>query len=205
MESEDRTAESLRDAITWCEHRAAAERPRESLRSDSIRPSPLEPSPAAVVESVSGSRQFELRHGSPLKSPTRLGRVLVFAPALDTRCGTCESETQGFFDIFGAPPWDTWVSYVEAEPDRSLNPSELEALAEAGAHADLPLLGCLLAYVPAVFVDLVERATEVDPMGSITWLSNCPAWFAPEARSALESLAAQHLSGPQLSIGTDVR
>jgi hypothetical protein len=42
-----------------------------------------------------------------------------------------------------------------------------------------------------MFIDLVERATEVDPMGSITWLSNCPAWFAPEARSALESLAAQ--------------
>ena len=187
MDSDESLETILADAITWCEQRASLDDPKECLRSHSLRPSPLEQSRAEVVSSVCGGRRFDSRHSPSADVPRERGRLLVLAPDLDTRCGSVEGESRGFFDIFATPPWDTWLVFLEPELDGALNSSEVERLEKSGANRELPLLGCLVSYVPVVLVDLVQRAIEVDPMGCLGWLDDCPSWFAPELRSLVSA------------------
>ena len=101
-----------------------------------------------MVRSVVGSRErhvpFDLppvQHLSDLKG----GRLLVYFPDADLADGAAEASIGGFFDVNNTPLWDTWVAmFRDAEGDESF--------------ADY-----VVAWVPAVFVELAATGLDVNP------------------------------------------
>jgi hypothetical protein len=77
--------------------------------------------------------------------------------------GAGQAETRGYLDASDMPPWDTWVAYVEGPPD------------ERGVrnHA-----GCLVSWVPPVFLSAVDRAIQVNAYGALYWLRDSKLPFA---------------------------
>jgi hypothetical protein len=69
-----------------------------------------------------------------------LGRLLVYFPDAELSDGAAEAETAGYFDVWNAPPHDTWVGFYEDEstPDDSFR-------------------RYLVAWVPNVFEAAVAR------------------------------------------------
>lgn len=67
-----------------------------------------------------------------------------------------EVETKGYFDVNNTPPWDTWVALLHT-PNAKLWETSL------------------IAWVPRVFVPLVEAGINVIPESCVLWLEDCPA------------------------------
>lgn len=143
----------LEETASWCMPRADVSRPATCLRDPGLRPRLLEPSYFATAASVA----FRRYHGvAPAAGPPRLvehGRLMVYHPDADLCDGAAEAETDGWFDVFNTPPWDTWAGFFQ--DDR----------ADTAAYATY-----LVAWVPPVFVDLVGRGIEVNPEQCIRWL-----------------------------------
>ncbi len=111
----------------------------------------------AICE-VGAARQFAL-----FETPTALvqkcpdllgGRLMVYFPDGDLCDGAAEQETEGFFDVFNVPPWETWVGYFE------------ESSRRRGSYDSY-----LLAYVPSALVSLADSGMLVNPEECILWLS----------------------------------
>lgn len=83
------------------------------------------------------------------------GRLMVYFPDADLCDGSAEIETEGWFDVFNCPPWDTWVGFFR----------------DAGPSTD-STSNYLVAWVPPVFVDLVAHGIEVNPEQCIRWLDD---------------------------------
>ena len=144
--------ERLADTVSWCAARADASRPRDCLRDPYLRPRSLERDYFSAVQTVLSSRM--LQAGSPL--PRRLpagGRLMVYFPEQDLSDGAAELESGGFFDVFNAPPWDTWVGFFQ----------------EAGARNVSEAL-YLLAWVPPALVEIADSGIEANPEQCIRWL-----------------------------------
>ena len=69
--------------------------------------------------------------------------------------GAAQAESNGFFDLYNTPPWDTWVSYFEDVPN---GPGSYDCY--------------LLAYVPRQLLPLAAGALLVNPEECILWLSD---------------------------------
>jgi hypothetical protein len=143
----------LADTASWCTPRADVTRPATCLRDPHTQPRRLEGDYFSAVSTVA-SRRY---HGAaPARgTPRRVenGRLMVYFPDADLCDGAAEVETDGYFDVFNTPPWDTWVGFFR--DDR----------AETDAYVNY-----LVAWVPPVFVELVARGIEVNPEQCIRWL-----------------------------------
>jgi hypothetical protein len=64
-------------------------------------------------------------------------------------------ESNGFFDADNTPPWDTWIAYVAGQPQRPGVWTSFDSF--------------LLCWVPAAFVELVDRAISVNPEQCLRW------------------------------------
>jgi hypothetical protein len=73
------------------------------------------------------------------------------------------------------PPWDTWVAYVEGLPND---------------HGVRNHAGCLVSWVPPIFLSAVDSAVRVNAYGALYWLHDCTHPFADVLRP--ESLFAEH-------------
>jgi hypothetical protein len=149
----------LADAVAWCVPRASETAPGTSLRTPRLHPRPLSADRATVVGEICHSRRRAPRR-SESSPPTTLpdlaaGRLLAYFPDADLSDGMAELETGGFFDVFNAPPWDTWVAFFE-DPD----------------ERDLSYRAYLVAYVPPTLLNLVERGIYVNPEECIAWLAD---------------------------------
>jgi hypothetical protein len=82
------------------------------------------------------------------------GRLLVYFPDEELADGAAEAESEGFFDVNNAPPWDTWLAMVEDASRRARNPY-------------------LVAYVPAELIQLAQQGIDVNPEECIRWLKDC--------------------------------
>jgi len=71
------------------------------------------------------------------------GRMLIYVPEENVADGASEAVSSGFFDLYDAPPWDTWVAYS----DRTL-----------------------LAWVPPQLIGLAQSGIDVNPVDCIHWL-----------------------------------
>lgn len=80
--------------------------------------------------------------------------MLIYFPDDDLADGAAEVESEGFFDINNAPPWDTWLAMVEDVGRRERNPY-------------------LLAWVPGELIHVAQRGIDVNPEECILWLDNC--------------------------------
>jgi hypothetical protein len=95
------------------------------------------------------------------------GRLLIYFPESDLACGAAEHETEGYFDVHNVPPWDTWVTYIK-EPGRNSVSGDDEYL---------------IAWVPPVFVNLVNNGIYVNPEECIQWLSDTSVELARTLRA----------------------
>jgi hypothetical protein len=78
---------------------------------------------------------------------------LVYFPDDDLADGAAEAESEGFFDVHNAPPWDTWVAMVEDEASGQPRPY-------------------LLSWVPPAFLELAQAGISVNPEECIRWLDD---------------------------------
>jgi hypothetical protein len=103
---------------------------------------------------------------------------MVYFPDADLCCGAAEVESEGWFDVFNTPPWDTWVGFFRDD------------LPDTDAYANY-----LVAWVPPVFLEHVARGIEVNPEQCIRWLDETPCGLSrrlagepPSARGILSRL-----------------
>jgi len=150
----------LADIVARCNHAADPADPRNSLRPPDRRPRTLERGYFGSVRSVAAGPW--LRSQSTAKrGDLSGGRLLVYFPDADLCDGAAEAESGGFFDVFNAPPWATWVAF--AADDTSSD----------SAYAQY-----LIAYVPEVFIDACTAGIEVNPEECILWLEDTDVGFA---------------------------
>jgi hypothetical protein len=143
--------QSLAITIEWCSARADASRPRESLRDTHTRPRVLEPNYFSVGDDV---LRLQGRRESGRPRQLGSGRLLLYFPDEEGTDGMSEAETEGFFDLHDAPPWDTWVAMLEDA-----------AAGSRGPH--------LVAWIPAVFFARAQAGIDVNALDDIAWLDDC--------------------------------
>lgn len=154
----------LAEAVAWCEARASAHDPRESLRR---LPDPVDVedrghlglAPANLVRAVQWQRAKALKAAGlevpELRWGVLPGRLLVLFPDEETADGGAEAQSEGFFDVHNTPPWDTWVGYFDDLHETPTGPM---------------LRSYLLAYVPQAFVARAARGIAANPEQAIQWL-----------------------------------
>ena len=150
----------LRETQTWCAIRADVARPKDCLRDERLRPQLLPPSRRDAVDDVRRNRRlYSYRQVSgDLETAIAGGRLIAYNPDFNLACGTSEVETKGYLDVDNTPPppWDTWVALLDAPKAKYWESS-------------------LIAWVPPVFVPLVQAGINVIPEGCVLWLVDCPA------------------------------
>lgn len=142
---------SLHEAQRWCSLPAPI---KHGLRSPELNPSDTLNIPhredihrlvqekyeayRRAVEEVIGKRSALLRGmvtGTETTSPESKGRLLRYYPLETVDDGAAEASSKGFFDFNDAPPWDTWVAYLDGAII-SWIPEPLIARAQAGIDAN---------------------------------------------------------------------
>ena len=150
---------SLYEARQWCAAHARLSAPRTSLRHAELLPSHLSADdpdevsrelavdPASLVAHVVQTRRAQL----PKVAGSAAGRLFAYHPEENLCDGAAVAESEGFLDVENAPPWDTWVGWIEG-------------------NAGQPESGCLLAWVPGVFCPHANGGVEVNAEECIYWL-----------------------------------
>jgi hypothetical protein len=152
----------LDEVVQWCSDRAISLGPRECLRSDRLRPRTLQANYADAVSRVAIQRRLYTRHPftparerEGLRAEGRTGRLLAYFPDLEPADSAAEVDSEGFFDAFNAPPWDTWVGFF-----RDGRPG-------LGAAANY-----LVAWVPAALLANAARGMSAHSDGVVQWLDD---------------------------------
>ena len=159
----------LAQAIHWCSRRADAAKPALSLRFDQFQPHTLEVDRAATVKAPIHQRTVYVpRDLAPVLSGEEMagGRLLAYFPDAELSDGAAEQETDGFFDSYNAPPWDTWVG-----------------LFQDATAADLSYRVYLVAWIPPVFLHTASRGIAVNPESCIVWLADVETSVTAELRA----------------------
>jgi hypothetical protein len=132
---------SLIETIAWCSHHKNV---------NAFRSSELEPAFSlglvlddqqrleTVMEVV--KRRSVLAQCLPKETPQ--GRLLLCEVRESVADGASDYATQGFFDLYDIPPWDTWILYID--------------------HV-------LISWVPLHFVTRVQRGIDVNIVQCLRW------------------------------------
>lgn len=149
----------LSQTIEWTNACVARPGFHPSMRSKDLQWRLLHLGRDDAVCEVGTARQFQLTGATtPIQTTfpkLRNGRLMVYFPDGDLCDGAAEQETEGFFDVYNVPPWDTWVGYFDDAPN-------------SGGSCD----AYLLAYVPEKLVETVNSGIIVNPEECILWLSD---------------------------------
>lgn len=132
-------------------------RPKDCFRDERLRPPVLPSSRLDAVDHVRRSRHLYRDDHASADAATIVagGRLIAYSPDFNLACGVCEVETKGYFDVDNTPPWDTWVALLDAPNAKHWESS-------------------LIAWVPSVFVPLVQAGINVIPEQCVLWLDDCP-------------------------------
>jgi hypothetical protein len=152
----------LAATMQWCAPRVDVADPSGCLRSEELRPAENMNDWPAKVEAVCARRE-SLLNLQPLQgSELTAGRLLLFDPGQNLSDVAAMVESNGFFNAENEPPWDTWVQYVRQQPQR----------AGTWTHLD----SYLVCWIPPAFLDVVDRAIEVNPEECFLWgdIANTP-------------------------------
>lgn len=143
----------LAETIAWCQPRASQEDIRNPLRSSDLQPDLFNNNRVYMVRQIVQHRTTLTQHvelPSITKHPLLAGgKLLVYFPDEQLCEGASELASKGFFDVYDAPPWDTWVGVYHDT---------------RGLH--------LVAWVPPELIGLAEEGIYVNSTNCIDWLSN---------------------------------
>ena len=107
----------IAEAVAWCNRGDKTTDFNPAMRSAELMPPLLHAGRDAVVHHVGLLRARRVRNSvqpTPNAFPDLAeGRLMVYFPDADLCDGAAEAESDGFFDVFNTPPWDTWVAYFE--------------------------------------------------------------------------------------------
>lgn len=140
----------LAETIAWCSRHGSLDDPKNSLRTFS-EDLPYFLAPELQVSHVASLRREKLYQDGfrNIETLTDLqgGRLLFYTADWTLSTGGSQLETYGFFDAHECPPFDTWVWFVPQAPKGS---------SDVFDHY-------LVAWIPPVFLELVEKGIEVCP------------------------------------------
>jgi uncharacterized protein (TIGR02996 family) len=164
----------LAETVAWC-----------AGQTDDLRTADLQP-PANVVHFLWGSRQLWVDCSSATVqtlAATRAkllagrgvdpvvcegGRLLLFWPDHTLSDGAAWEASEGFFDGYNVPPWDTWV-WVSAGQ-------------EAVGHC--PGLSYLVSWVPPHLIERADWGISVNPEQCIMWAADVETPLTSRLREA---------------------
>jgi hypothetical protein len=144
--------ERIRRTIAWCRPKVRLREPASCLRTVTTRPRHFEPTYFSTVRGVDACRYGVDERYVPAGS-LEGGRLLVYFPDLELADGAAEFESEGYFDVNNAPPWDTWVAMV------------LDAVGTATSPY-------LVSWVPQEFLSSVQKGIDVNPEQCILWIED---------------------------------
>jgi hypothetical protein len=136
----------------WCALNVDLADIRNCLCPRRIGPRPLSTNRWSDVDDISTIRRQDLANATPAVQPK--GRLLVYFPDADLTDGAAEVASEGFFDVYNAPPWGTWVGYFE------------DGAMDSGYES------YVLAWVPDALVDRAGAGIEVNPEECIAWFTD---------------------------------
>jgi hypothetical protein len=154
------------EAQVWCAPRVDVADIATCLRPPSLAPPTLPSNRFHLVEAVVIRRRQELGTVTLTTQPRHDGQLLLYFPDIDLGTTAAQSHSGGFFDIYTAPPWGTWVGYFE----------DLSQVT--------PQTSYLLAWVPQQVHTQATAAIKATVEDSITWLE--------DGSVALRSILADH-------------
>ena len=165
----------LAETIAWCDARADAADPKNSLRSPELTPENWSldshgyddydwaydkakgwdyslVSAMKIVDSISDRRsslvaELNLRTASMPTNFSELGRLALMSIASNLSDGLSQDYSGGFYDIEEMPPWSTW----------------LWVLGEHSNHTD-QTYPVVLSWVPSLFVPMAQKGMDVNAM-----------------------------------------
>ena len=169
----------LTAAILWCDRHATLEDTANSLRTPALRLQTEKwqlhldelvisvPEWLSLVSDVIAQRERQLRvDGVNLSVEAKNledGRLLFFQPSASGHDGASQDASAGYFDYVDAPPWDTWVWFVEKE-----------LVTKLWGESDG---GFLVSWVPSLFVNLVQKGIDVNTTDCIKWAAEVDTPF----------------------------
>lgn len=102
-----------------------------------------------TIEELAEKRASLLRKMSvfPFAAPSDLaqGRLLFYEPDYNVQDGASQYASKGYFDERDAPPWDTWICYVDRH---------------------------LISWAPPSLLDLAQAGIETNAVDCIRWLDD---------------------------------
>jgi hypothetical protein len=149
----------LTETAAWCAQYVNLADVKNCLRPQRIAPRPLSTNRWTAVDDISDFRKYDLAK-APLNAHPA-GRLLVYVPDADLTDGAAEVASEGFFDVYNAPPWGTWIGYFE------------------DGGADSSYTSYLLSWVPDALVGAVGAGIDVNPEQCIAWLTDVQVGLRP--------------------------
>ena len=152
-------SERIVQTAAWTQHLLSLGNTSSSMRTPELSPQLLHAGFDDVICDLGSVRRYKLQNlnvdAMTIGQSLRSGRFLCFFPDANLTDGAAESETDGFFDAYNNPPWDTWVGYFV---DR---------------HQEvISCFSYVLCFVPNDLIPLVDRGIVVNPEECIQWLEN---------------------------------
>ncbi len=151
----------LHGAEVWCKRNLRVDDPAGSLRNNALKPdlvvlvsendgwwNTAVPNPRAKVNELCRIRDAMIVQGGDDPRPPTGGRVLLFYPHESLCDGAAWQSSNGYFDHWNIPPWDTWFWYAKTPEGRDV----------------------LYSWVPAEFVELASVGVSVNPEECLVWL-----------------------------------
>ncbi|MCX6593127.1 MAG: hypothetical protein NTZ56_16545 [Acidobacteria bacterium] len=94
-----------------------------------------------VIDRRSSPMQARLPQ-NPAMTDRFPGRSLLYVPSENVSDGASRYASNGFFDLYDCPPWDTWLQYSR---------------------------GTLVSWVPEVLIPLAQSGIDANPVECIRW------------------------------------
>lgn len=145
--------ERLAETVAWGSRRLPEGPINQALRTPALAPPPVS-SWAETMRAVAEQRHAQLgRSWRRSRDPLGEGLLLVYFPTPPHSRGAARQASEGYFDERDAPPWDTWVAYIE-ETSRSYLVAWVPPLAFAQAAAGVGVAPRSLAWLDGAGVSL---------------------------------------------------
>lgn len=118
-----------------------------------------------VVSEVCEKRRQLLSRIASEERQAAHGKTLLFSPDQSLYDGAAELESEGFFDFYNVPAWDTWMLYVEDDIEKIYSPD---------------WMSYLVSWIPNDLVDIVNDSINVNPERCLSWAKDIQTPLAQE-------------------------
>jgi hypothetical protein len=108
------------------------------------------------------------------------GKLLLYYPDANLYDGAAELHSRGYFDVDNAPPWDTWMYYVQDDVCWK-EPGEQQRGGD-DAPGDTAFSSFLVSWVPQQFVELADAGIWANPERCIIWADAVESAFTRALR-----------------------